>query len=104
MTTRGNILVYVMDCLRSDRVARSGDPDSTRRTLGAFARESVVFEQAFAQATWTYPSAASFLSGLYPSALGIRSVNDPLSVSAPWLPEVLGEQGNRHYLGRMRPA
>jgi arylsulfatase A-like enzyme len=88
-----NVILYVMDSLRGDRLGCYGYPKSTTPNIDLFARDAVVFERAYAQATWTYPSAASMLSGLYPSSLGIHSIRDPLPFNIPWLPEVFRNHG-----------
>jgi arylsulfatase A-like enzyme len=87
------VILYVMDSLRGDRLGCYGYPKDTTPNIDRFARDAVIFEQAYAQATWTYPSGASMLSGMYPSSLGIQSIRDPLPLNIPWLPEVFRDHG-----------
>jgi arylsulfatase A-like enzyme len=88
-----NIILYVMDCLRADRLGCYGHGDAMTPNVDRLAKEGVLYRNAFAQATWTYPSAASILSGMYPSALGIDGSLVGLPVNAPWLPEELQRIG-----------
>ncbi|MEO1269937.1 MAG: sulfatase [Myxococcota bacterium] len=61
------ILLIMVDTLRADRLTPYGYPHNTSPTLAAFARDAVLFERAFAQASWTRPSVASLLTGQPPS-------------------------------------
>ncbi|HUW96757.1 MAG TPA: sulfatase [Anaerolineae bacterium] len=90
---RPNVILYVMDSLRGDRLGCLGYRKGTTPNIDRFAGDAVVFERAYAQATWTYPSGASMLSGMYPSSLGVHSIRDPLPVNMPWLPEVFKNLG-----------
>ncbi|MCI0711714.1 MAG: sulfatase [Chloroflexi bacterium] len=60
-----SVHVYVMDSLRYDYVS-----DELTPNLQKLARDGVHFTNAIAQATWSSPSAASVITGLYPNALG----------------------------------
>jgi len=66
-----NVIVVCIDSLRADRLAIYGGPEATSRTFAAIAREGVVFDRAFTVASWTKPSVASLLTGLYPSQHGL---------------------------------
>ncbi len=63
--------------------------------LDQFARESAVFEWAFAQAPTTAPSQASLLTGLYPATHGVRNSGDRLREGTTTLAEVLHLAGFR---------
>src|SRR5439155_633275 len=69
-----NVILYVADTLRADRLGCFGYRRPTSPRLDAFARESLVFETAMAQASWTRPSTASILTGRYPAEHGARSL------------------------------
>jgi arylsulfatase A-like enzyme len=67
-----NVIVIFVDTLRSDRLGISGymrDGKSITPRLDAFAKESVVFENAYAQAPNTPRSVPSFLASRYPSQI-----------------------------------
>jgi arylsulfatase A-like enzyme len=74
---RPNVLLITVDTLRADRVGSYGARDGLTPSIDAVAREGVVFEQAFAQSSWTRPSFGSLLTSLYPSQHGGYVVNDP---------------------------
>jgi arylsulfatase A-like enzyme len=65
------ILVLLVDAMRADRLGLAGSPVDATPSLDALGPESVVFRNAFAQATWTRPSVPTLLSGLYPSEHGL---------------------------------
>ncbi len=62
-----NVLLIVVDTMRSDRLGCYGYPKDTSPTLDALAEEGIVCKHAVAQASWTRPSIATILTGLYPS-------------------------------------
>ncbi len=92
------IILISIDDLRRDGVgcyapaARAFTP-----LLDRFARESVLFEQAISQATWTLPAHASLLTSLYPSSHGAGGVFSssprPLLGSVLTLPDILRRNG-----------
>src|SRR5712692_33735 len=63
-----NVLLIVLDTLRSDRLGCYGSPLPTTPFLDQYSREAVLFEKAFANAPWTLPSHVSFFTGYLPSA------------------------------------
>lgn len=68
----GNVLVIFVDTLRYDRLGFAGykrDGKSLTPRLDAFAGQSVVFRNTFAQAPNTPRSVPSFLSSQYPSQI-----------------------------------
>lgn len=88
-----NILVYLVDTLRTDRVgARRGERPLTP-VLDDLLRRSFVFDRALAQAPWTRPAVATMLTGMLPSQH--RAIDDPdaLPDAAVTLPEILAKAG-----------
>lgn len=61
-----NLVLIVSDATRRDRVGVYGGPARTP-AFDAFARNHLLFLQAFAAAPWTKPSIASLFTSLYPS-------------------------------------
>lgn len=92
---RANVVLYVVDALRADRV----EEDPSRRGAAPFlrdlARRGTTFRRAYTAATWTKPSVASLLTSLHPGthALGARHYSDPLPESVRTLQEALGRAG-----------
>jgi len=77
---RPNVLIVTLDSLRTDRLGayRQTAREVTPR-LDAFAAQSIVFEQAFATSSFTPPTHASILTGLYPSEHGMLWWNRQLA-------------------------
>ena len=72
----------------ADWMSLYGYDRKTTPNLEALASEGVVFERAYSNATWTKLSNPSFLTSLYPTALGYFSFDYPTvsrKVSSPWL-------------------
>ena len=72
MTTRPNILWYCTDQQRFDTIAALGNQHINSPNLDRFVGESAVFTHAFCQSPICTPSRASFLTGMYPSAVGVN--------------------------------
>jgi arylsulfatase A-like enzyme len=87
----------ILDTLRARNVSSYGYPILTTPHLDAFARQSLLFRRAFSAATWTVPSHASLLSGLYISQHRIESINGNRRFNAEivTLPEALRSHGYR---------
>jgi arylsulfatase A-like enzyme len=94
-TERPNIIIYLVDTLRTDRLGCYGAAKPTSPALDAFARGATLFEHAVAQASWTRPSVTSILTGLTPLHHGVRTLDDRLSDDALTLPEQLRAAGYR---------
>lgn len=69
-STVPSVLMISLDTFRADRLASLGNPDGLTPNLDAFAAESVVFDQAYAQSDLTSMSHASLFTSRYPSELG----------------------------------
>jgi arylsulfatase A-like enzyme len=70
METPPNVVLVVLDTTRRDHIGVYGrDPSLTPR-LDEFARDGVVYDNAFATAPWTIPSHASLFTGLFPVSHG----------------------------------
>jgi arylsulfatase A-like enzyme len=61
---RPNVLLLVMDTTRGDRCSVGGYPRPTTPRLDEFAKDAVVFRDAWSPANWTAPAHASLFSGL----------------------------------------
>ena len=90
---RPNIVLYIVDTVRADRLGVYGYGKPTSPRLDAFAAGAVLFENAYAQSSWTRPAVASLFTGLLPPAhrtVGRRSV---LPEDATTLAEILAVHG-----------
>lgn len=63
-----NVLFVLVDTLRADHLGAYGYGRSTSPALDAFAKESLLFENARSQASCTFPSANSILTSRSPTA------------------------------------
>jgi len=66
-----NVLLITVDALRADRLGAYGNRAELTPNLDAFARDAVVFENAYASAPWTGASMGSMWTSAYPSELGL---------------------------------
>jgi arylsulfatase len=89
------LLLLTVDTLRADALGAYGAAGDLTPHLDALARESLVFDAAYALAPFTYPSVASILSGRYPGALGILSNQSQIPPEVPTLASALRERGFR---------
>ena len=66
-----NIVIYLIDTLRADRVGIYGYNRPTTPRIDALAASAVVFERAYAPAPWTLPSVASLMTSAFPCEHGV---------------------------------
>jgi choline-sulfatase len=90
-----DVLVYLVDTLRADRLGCYGYPKPVSPHLDRFARGAVLFEDAIAQAPWTRPAVATLMTGLPPTSHGVQTLDDRLPAAALTLPEILRQAGYR---------
>jgi arylsulfatase A-like enzyme len=96
-----NLVFVTVDTLRADHVGFNGYRLPTTPNLDRLARSGAVFTQAVAQSSWTRASVASYMTGLYPTTLGLTCHNfrlpkadcDRLPQSATTLAELLQAGG-----------
>ncbi|MCC6389489.1 MAG: sulfatase-like hydrolase/transferase [Bryobacterales bacterium] len=92
---RPNFVFVLVDDLRFDELRCTGHPFAQTPNADRLAREGANFRNAFATTPLCSPSRASFLTGLYPHAHGIRDNTDRSAAShklVTW-PRVLHEAG-----------
>ena len=90
---RPSVVVILLDALRADHLGCYGYDRPTSPRIDAFARESVLFENTLAQSTWTKPSTATVLTGLYPSHHGATTPYIRLAEGHETLAELLAHEG-----------
>src|SRR5581483_5800484 len=89
-----SIIFVTLEGVRADRVGFLGGKTSTPN-LEALAKQSIIFERAYAQAPLTVVSHATLLSGTYPQTHGASELGDALSDTVPYLPAILKAKGYR---------
>lgn len=105
---RPNVVIYVVDTLRADRLGAYGYDRPTSPGINRLAESSVVFEQASAPAPWTLPSVTSMLLSQLPCEHRVLVDRDRIADDARPLAVLLQEAGYRTgsfsanpYAGRM---
>jgi len=88
-----NIIVYLIDALRTDHLGVYGYEKPVSPRIDAFAGRATVFEDAVAQTSWTRSAVASIFTGLDPLRTGVIDRDDALSSSAMTLAERLKDCG-----------
>lgn len=71
LNPRDNIVVIVIDTLRSDHLPFYGYKKDTAPFLNQLTNHSVIFDRAYAVASSTAPASASFLTSLLPAKHGV---------------------------------
>ena len=92
-TRRPDVFIYVIDALRADHLGCYGYERETSPAIDAFAAGATQYMGALTPTTWTRPSVATLLTGLYPSVHGAMHDRDGLEEWLVLLPEVLHEAG-----------
>jgi arylsulfatase A-like enzyme len=85
VSSRPNVIVLVIDTLRADRLGIHGSERGLSPTMDGLGREGFAFYKAVAPSSWTKPSVASLLTGLYPGRHG--------AVLSPLKADVVGYEG-----------
>lgn len=90
-----NIVLFLVDTLRADRLGVYGCPNRTSPNIDAFASDAVVFRDAYAETSWTRPTVASLLTGLSIRSHGVHNLSKGIPASAVTLAESLRDLGYR---------
>jgi arylsulfatase A-like enzyme len=100
-----NVIFLIVDALRAHNVSCYGYERPTTPHLDRFAAHNLRFQRAFTTATWTIPSHASLLTGLYLSQHRIENVNANrrLHPAIVTLPQALQQSGYRTTLFTQNP-
>ncbi|TNF84223.1 MAG: hypothetical protein EP299_00780 [Acidobacteria bacterium] len=87
------IVLISIDTLRADHLGSYGYSRETSPFLDQLAAKGVRFEQAISPASWTLPSHASMLTGLYPSSHRAVDAESSIAPSAVSVAELLQDAG-----------
>jgi arylsulfatase A-like enzyme/Tfp pilus assembly protein PilF len=93
--SKPNLVLITLDSARADRMGFLGAKGALTPNLDRLAKESIVFEHAYAQSPTTVVSHATILTGAYPQSTGMSEIGGTLSSSLPYLPDLLKSQGYR---------
>jgi arylsulfatase A-like enzyme len=89
------VLLIYTDQQRWDALGANGNPDIRTPNLDRLAREGVNFDRYFVQNPVCMPSRVSFLTGQYPSTLGITHMGVPVPEDFQTLPKLMRNSGYR---------
>lgn len=92
---RPNFLIIYTDQQRWDALGANGNPHIRTPHLDRLAGESINFDHCFVQNPVCMPSRLSFLTGQYPSTLGVTHMGVPVAEDAVTLPRLLAPYGYR---------
>ena len=90
---RPNVVVYLVDALRADRLGPYGCERPLSPRLDAMAADGIVFTDVVAQSSWTKAAVASIFTGMWPRAHGVNGPDDRLPDGMATLPELLHAAG-----------
>ena len=88
-----NVILIGIDTLRADRLGCYGYRKKTSPFIDQLAGESVVFEHAVSQASWTLPSFVSLFTSLYTDKHGVTDPSKGLGAQQLTLAKVLRSRG-----------
>src|SRR5439155_1628632 len=88
-----NVVLIMVDTLRADHLSCYGSTTVKTPHIDTLAADGLRWTSAFSQASWTRPSVATILTGLYPSSHGAVHKADRLPDRVDTLAEVLGRAG-----------
>ena len=89
-----NIVIFLIDTLRADRLGAYGYVrKETSPNIDRLGKEGVVFEHACAASPWTLPSVASLMTSTYPYEHRTLDDNDRLDEKFDTLPSALQRVG-----------
>ena len=93
---RPNLVLVLVDTLRSDHLSVAGYPLATSPQLARLAERGTFFERFYAHSAVTRPSVATLLTSRYISGhLITNQTSAGLSAALPFLPEILARAGYR---------
>lgn len=88
-----NVILIVVDALRADHLSCYGYNRDTSPNIGKFAKEGVLFKNAFSQGPQTLMAIPSLFTSLYPKVIRVYKEDLPLADKFQTLPEVLNKYG-----------
>jgi hypothetical protein len=92
---RPDIFLFLIDACRPDHLGLHGYARPTSPNLDRFAEDAVVFENAYANASFTRSSVATLFTGLYPESHKVRILVNKLSERLLTIPVYLKAKGYR---------
>ncbi|MFC1611658.1 sulfatase, partial [Myxococcota bacterium] len=88
-----NVVMFLTDTVRPDRVSSYGHRRHTTPVFDRLAEQGYLFTSAYAPSPWTRPSVASLFTGQYPQRHGVQMRQDKLPAAIPTLAQNLRKRG-----------
>ncbi|MHC4396868.1 MAG: sulfatase [Planctomycetota bacterium] len=88
---RPNVILITISSLRADHVSSLGYDRQTTPNFDRFAKDNIIFTNAFATSSWQMPSIGSIFTSLYPTEHGATHINNKLGQEVRTLAEILKE-------------
>lgn len=88
-----NIILISLDTVRRDFIGVFNADPELSPNIDSLAKDCVVFENAYSQASWTLPSHVSLLTGLNPASHGTNIDSNTIPEKIKTLPQFLRERG-----------
>jgi len=88
-----NVVIYLVDALRADRLGCYNGQVRTSPGIDAFARDAALYKRAYSPSSWTRPSVASVFTGADAPAHGAVGRTGSLDENMPTLAELMKEAG-----------
>ncbi|MFH1423451.1 MAG: sulfatase-like hydrolase/transferase [Candidatus Nealsonbacteria bacterium] len=90
-----NLIMISLSNISAEHMSLYGYERLTTPNLDQWAKDAVVFENAFTQTSWTLPVATSLFTSLYPYSHRVmdRFIDNILDENIKTLPEILRDQG-----------
>ncbi|MDE3135563.1 MAG: sulfatase [Acidobacteriota bacterium] len=90
-----NVLLIIVDTLRADHLTPYGYSRDTSPNIAQIAQQGALFETAISGSSWTLPSHATMMTGVYPHVHGVVTTRKELAPDSLTLPWRLREAGYR---------
>lgn len=90
-----NVILITIDALRADHMGLYGYPHATTPNIDRFARDAIVFRNAFCTIPKTTGSVATIMTGLHPFIHGVAPSNDHIPSDLRTLAQVFNRSGYR---------
>jgi arylsulfatase A-like enzyme len=90
-----NVLLIIVDTLRADHLTPYGYSRDTSPNIAQIAQHGTLFATAISGSSWTLPSHATMMTGVYPHVHGVINTQKQLAADSLTLPWSLRQSGYR---------
>jgi len=92
---RNNVLFILVDTLRADHLGCYGYDRPVSPAIDRFAEEGIRFSRCIAASSWTRPSTASILTGMFPASHAQHFLFSVIPNGTTMIPDAMGQYGYR---------